>query len=364
MTQTLRAACSIAKSTNQVAKYDRLMKMGNLWKHFPNMAGWHDAEEVEDSQHQCYRLKVNPENYHENGHDTLDLETRARLEVELYYAHREAKTPEERNEYRRIYTQWHPQSYQFRNLRMMMEDDDYDNNRIPNLISYPEEIEIREEEFDEDVNEITATDQLDGCSFTLVINPITDEIINIQLPEHTSKDFWRLVTSTNEQLHHHPDADHESGIDDSEYTPYYSKAAIRTAAAVKDMQPKLGKFSLNKVAEAMLGGAIINATDYTRQQQILTADTILGKGVHTQKQQYKGSEEDDATTNHITLEIDIIFDENLSMLAGLALPTSWTVLIQIKDKTGEVLLHNIQKMIALFEVMGKKVTQIRVDGEK
>ena len=52
------------------------------------------------------------------------------------------------------------------------------------------------------------------------------------------------------------------------------------------------------------------------------------------------------------------------MLAGLALPTSWTVLIQIKDKTGEVLLHNIQKMIALFEVMGKKVTQIRVDGEK
>ena len=58
------------------------------------------------------------------------------------------------------------------------------------------------------------------------------------------------------------------------------------------MQAKLGKFSLNKVAEAMLGGAIKNGTDYTRQQ-ILTADTILGKdiaykkGVHTQKQQYK-----------------------------------------------------------------------------
>ena len=120
MSQTLRAACAIAKSTNQVAKYDRLMKMGNLWKHFPNLAAWHDAEEAEDSQHQCYRLKVNPENYHENGHDTLDLDTRAKLEVELYYAHREAKTPEERNEYRRIYTQWHPQSYQFRNLRIMM----------------------------------------------------------------------------------------------------------------------------------------------------------------------------------------------------------------------------------------------------
>jgi len=77
----------------------------------------------------------------------------------------------------------------------------------------------------------------------------------------------------------------------------------------------------------MLGGAIKNDTDYTRQQ-ILTADTILGKdiaykkGVHTQKQQYKGSNEDDATTNHLTLEIDIIYDENLSMLAGVALPTS------------------------------------------
>jgi len=135
------------------------------------------------------------------------------------------------------------------------------------------------------------------------------------------------------------------------------------------MQAKLGKFSLNKVAEAMLGGAIKNDTDYTRQQ-ILTADTILGKdiaykkGVHTQKQQYKESNEDDATTNHLTLEIDIIYDENLSMLAGVALPTSWTVLIQIKDKTAETLLHNIQKMLALFEVMGKKVTHIRVDGEK
>ena len=158
MIHTLRAACSIAKSTNQTAKYDRLMKMGNLWKHFPNMAGWRDAEEVEGPHLECYTLKVDPENYHENGHDTLDLDTRARLEVELYYAHREARTPEERNVYRRIYTQLHPRSYQFRNLRMMMEDDDYDNDRIPNLIAYQEEIEIREEEFEKDDNEITGTD--------------------------------------------------------------------------------------------------------------------------------------------------------------------------------------------------------------
>ena len=41
---------------------------------------------------------------------------------------------------------------------MMMEDDDYDNDRIPNLIAYQEEIEIREEEFEKDDNEITGTD--------------------------------------------------------------------------------------------------------------------------------------------------------------------------------------------------------------
>ena len=57
------------------------------------------------------------------------------------------------------------------------------------------------------------------------------------------------------------------------------------AAAVKDMQAKLGKFSLNKVAEAMLGGAIKNATDYTRQQ-ILTADNILGKDIVQKRSAY------------------------------------------------------------------------------
>ena len=124
------------------------------------MVGWHDAEEEEGSEHLCYRLKVNPENYHENGHDTLEFETKARLEVELYYAFRDTKTPEERNEYRRIYTQWHPQSYQFRNLRIMIEDDDFDSDCLPNLVTYQEDIEIREEEYEEDDNEITATDQL------------------------------------------------------------------------------------------------------------------------------------------------------------------------------------------------------------
>ena len=74
----------------------------------------------------------------------------------------------------------------------------------------------------------------------------------------------------------------EDDVDESQYTPYYSKSAIRTAESVKETQTKLGKFSLNKVAEAMIGGAIKNTTDYTRQQ-ILTADTILGSDIAYKK---------------------------------------------------------------------------------
>ena len=114
--------------------------------------------------------------------DTLEFETKARLEVELYYALCDAKTPEERNEYRRIYTQRHPQSYQFRNLRIMIEDDDFDSDCVPNLVLYQEEIEIREEECEEDDNEITATDQLDGRSFILDTKPSmhTEELISVR----------------------------------------------------------------------------------------------------------------------------------------------------------------------------------------
>ena len=371
-TWNTRSAIAIAKSTNQIPLDDRLMKMGSLWKHHPNMACWHNTEEDETSEHVCYRLKVNPDNYHENGHDMLDFDIRARLAVELYYAFREVKSSEERNIYRGLYSKWHPQSYQFRNLRIMIEDNDGDN--IPDLVMGHDNIEIREEEYEEDSRDIpTMTDRFDGCSFTIPDHESCThdtETMSVQVPSHTTKNFWVLVNTHVDQINFdNTFTEDGDDVDESQYTPYYSKSAIKIAESVKDTQTRLGKFSLNKVAEAMLGGAIKNDTDYTRQQ-ILTADTILGrdisykKGVHTQKQQYKGSEQDDATTNHITLEIDIIFEENLSILTGVALPTSWTVLIQIKDKTAELLLHNIQKMISLFDVMGKKVTHIRVDGEK
>jgi len=51
------------------------------------------------------------------------------------------------------------------------------------------------------------------------------------------------------------------------------------------------------------------------------------------------------------------------MLTCVAIPTLWTVLLQLKDKTAEVILSAIEKVIAAFKFMGKKVTMIFVDGE-
>ena len=44
-------------------------------------------------------------------------------------------------------------------------------------------------------------------------------------------------------------------------------------------------------------------------------------------------------------------------------PHTWTVITQLKDKTAEVILMAIEKVIAVFKFMGKKVTMIIVDGE-
>ena len=100
----------------------------------------------------------------------------------------------------------------------------------------------------------------------------------------------------------------------------------------------------------------------------MTADEILGsdvdylKGVYTEKQQFKGTE-GEPNPNEVVLEADIIFDENLTMLICVAIPTLWTVITQLKDKTAELILGAIEKVIAVFKFMGKKVTMIIVDGE-
>ena len=51
------------------------------------------------------------------------------------------------------------------------------------------------------------------------------------------------------------------------------------------------------------------------------------------------------------------------MLICIAIPTLWTVLLQLKDKTAEVILAAIEKVITVFKLMRKKVTMIFVDGE-
>ena len=109
MEVTLRTAIRVARDTQQKSKYDKLMYLGSQWTMVPNMATWHDTLEGEGSQHVCYTLNITPEDYEANGYTYLDTDVRARMIVFLYYGHKEAETPEERNEYKRIYCKWHPQ---------------------------------------------------------------------------------------------------------------------------------------------------------------------------------------------------------------------------------------------------------------
>jgi hypothetical protein len=153
MEQILRAAISAAKASKDNIKHDKLMKMGNMWKLHPNLASWHDTDEPTEGIHNCFHSKIDEENYHKNGWRAVDFDTRARMTVELYYALKDAKGPEERNFYRQIYQQWHPESYEFRNAnfqqyRFYQRREDVDNQYINH--EEPERIIIREEEYEEE----------------------------------------------------------------------------------------------------------------------------------------------------------------------------------------------------------------------
>ena len=146
MEQILRAAISAAKASKDNIKHDKLMKMGNMWKLHPNLASWHDTDEPTEGIHRCFLSKIDEENYHKNGWRAVDFDTRARMTVELYYALKDAKGPEERNFYRHIYQQWHPESYEFRNAnfqqyRCYQRREDVDNQYINH--EEPERIIIR-----------------------------------------------------------------------------------------------------------------------------------------------------------------------------------------------------------------------------
>lgn len=79
MKSILRTAVAVAKMSRNQKQVDQLIKMGNLWKSLPNMVQWNDSEEDEGTEHVRFHLKVNPSDYHENGHNTLEFDLRARL---------------------------------------------------------------------------------------------------------------------------------------------------------------------------------------------------------------------------------------------------------------------------------------------
>ena len=149
---------------------------------------------------------------------------------------------------------------------------------------------------------------------------------------------------------------------------YYSRKAIETAQAVKTIQGKLGKFSLRKIHEAILNGSIITPDTFTRVQ-IITADEILGtdieykQGIYTEKTQSENSEKTDPTSNDIALEMDLIYDENLTMLISLGIPSNFTMILSVKDKSFESCQPAVDKMIAMHRIMGRNVVEVKVDGE-
>jgi hypothetical protein len=231
------------------------------------MATWHDTLEEERSEHICYSLSITPEDYEPNGYAYLDSYVRARMIVFLYYGHKEAKTPEERNEYKRIYCKWHPQSYSFRNINLQeyrnirIQDDDSDDEvDLPPLISYDSD----------DETDLTPASNTNSTPYTSArYTNIPDTLNHIdENPVETMCIDTNMGTRVN----------------------YYSKRAIEIAQAVKVIQGKLGKFSLRKVHEAILNGSVIIPESFTRAQ-VITADEILGtdieykQGVYTEKKQ-------------------------------------------------------------------------------
>ena len=190
----------------------------------PNMSTWHDSLEEERSEHICYRLSITPEDYEPNGYAYLDRDTRARMSVFLYYGHKEAATPEERNEYKRIYCKWHPQSYSFRNLNYqeyrnirIQSDDSDDETDLPPLISY---------DSDDDYD-----------------NPITHTADNKHTKDYSSVRYAQFPDTMNHLVDESTANNEDIVVIDTNQGPrvnYYSKRAIEVAQAVKTIQGKLG----------------------------------------------------------------------------------------------------------------------------
>ena len=151
-----------------------------------------------------------------------------------------------------------------------------------------------------------------------------DETIDIVLQPSSDRTYWRVLRTKKEQLEDNKKFD-EDFVADTTPQPYFTKDAIDNAIQVREMQAKLGMFSLRKIAEAKIGGAITNKEGWSGAQ-ILATDKILGTnvaykmGVRTAKKRFRGKQEEH-DEDSLVLEADIIFDENLIMLICVAIPT-------------------------------------------
>ena len=61
--------------------------------------------------------------------------------------------------------------------------------------------------------------------------------------------------------------------------------------------------------------------------------------------------------------MDLIFDENLTMLISLGLPSNFTMILSVKDKSFESCQLAVDKMIAMHKILGRTVVEIKIDGE-
>ena len=154
-------------------------------------------------------------------------------------------------------------------------------------------------------------------------------------------------------------------------TPLFvSKQAINTAMQAKNLQSRLGKFSLRTVAEAVLGGAVDTGGKLLTRQDIISADAVLGNdpaylsGVFTKPKHAVNSEEKiDVLSGELLLECDLIFDEELIFFLGVAIPTGWACLKQLSNKSAPSILQAISDVITFFSFFNRTVKYIRCDGE-
>ena len=160
---------------------------------------------------------------------------------------------------------------------------------------------------------------------------------------NTSARYAQIPDSLTHMTKENPDNLIEKMVIDTNLGPrvnYYSRKAIEVAQTVKNIQGKLVKFSHRKIHEAVLNGAVMIPESFTKAQ-ILTADEILGtdieykQGIYTEKTQSKNSEKTDPTSSDIALEMDLIFDENWTMLISLGIPYNYTMILSVKDKSFE-----------------------------